>query len=248
MTASSITVRDAAGDPKALMTDLAAGVHTPVHLEDATQRAALLAPLGAPADAAWASGNGSIIAVLKGIFGRLASGLAASENHIGSVSGESAVVSANFSRPNDTTPYVAGDLIANSTVAGSVAPTPLPVARTNQNTGLMRRFRLATNRIGSGTEVVRIHFFTIAPTVVNGDNGAFSANGVASGHIGFVDITLDRLFTDGARGAGIPLVGSDFMFSTPAGTQNVFFLLEARTGFTPLANQTFTVTAEVMRD
>src|SRR4051812_38133546 len=84
--------------------------------------------------------------------------------------GKSAVVGASFTRPANTTPYTANNLIANNTAAGSVTPIPLPVARVNAGTGVVRRIRVSTSNTGlTGTEVVSVELFKLSPTVANGD-------------------------------------------------------------------------------
>jgi hypothetical protein len=42
------------------------------------------------------------------------------------------IVSARFTRPSDTTAYASGDLVANSTTAGSVVPMSFPAWSTSQ--------------------------------------------------------------------------------------------------------------------
>lgn len=43
----------------------------------------------------------------------------------GDASGAVALIAASFTRPADTAAYAVGDLVANSTTAGSVAAMPL---------------------------------------------------------------------------------------------------------------------------
>jgi hypothetical protein len=142
-----------------------------------------------------------------------------------------------------------GDLVANSTTAGSVTPLAFTVARQNGGTGAIRRARLSTNKTGlAGTEAFRLHLFKTSPTPVNGDNGAFSVNGIAAIHIGIFDFTLDRVFSDGAKGIAAPAVGGEIIFDAAAGSQQVFGLIEARGAYTPASGETFTVALETLRD
>lgn len=172
-----------------------------------------------------------------------------SENHLGGVTGYSAVVTGTNTRPADTTAYAVGDLVANSTTAGSVTPVTLAVARVNNGTGSIRRIRLSTTKTGTaGTEVFRIHLFKNSPTVTNGDNGVFAAAGIAAIHLGYVDVTLDRVFTDGAKGIGVPAAGGEITFDPATGTPNIFALLEARSAYTPASGEVFTIAAETLRD
>ena len=179
--------------------------------------------------------------------------LAGGETHVGQVGGESAVATASVTRPADTTAYAVGDLVANSTNAASVTPITLLAARVNGGTGLIRRIRLSTTHTGlAGTETFRVHLFKSDPTassgVANGDNGAFSVNGVAAIHLGYADVTLDRVFRDGSKGIATPAVGSDILFDAATGSRSIYALIEARTAYTPASGETFALALEVLRD
>lgn len=196
-------------------------------------------------------GDGSygeyVYAVLANAFG--GDPLPAGEAHLGRVGGESAVAGASFSRPANTTAYSIGDLVADNVTAGSVTPITIAAARINAGTGSIVRCRLSTNKTGlAGTEVFRVHLFKNAPTVANGDNGVFLPAGIAAIHLGYFEITLESVFSDGAKGIAMPAVGSQIVFDAGAGTQNIFALIEARTTYTPASGETFTVALEVLRD
>lgn len=202
------------------------------------------ASLPLPAGAATEAKSEAIRALLAGT---LTTTPAASEVHLGEVGGNSATPSTTITRPADTTAYASGDLISFSTTAATVnaTPTSISVARVNAGTGIIRRVRLTTTKTGlAGTEAFRVHFFRSAPTVTNGDNGAFSVNGRASLPIGTVDVTMDRVYNDGAAG----FAAADFLFTAGAGVQTLFVLLEARGAYTPISGEVFTITAEVLRD
>jgi hypothetical protein len=170
----------------------------------------------------------------------------ASEAHTGQVGGHITIASATMTRPADTVAYAVGDLIANDTVAGSVVPIALSVARANDTTGMIRRVRLKTDDAAFANQIVRAHMFRNSPTVTNGDNGAFLAT--ESGYIGYADITLDRHFSDAEKGFGVPAVGSELNFQPTAGAQTIYVLLEARTGVTPGSAKTFTLVAETFQN
>jgi len=159
--------------------------------------------------------------------------------------GITAVVSASFQRPANTTAYASGDLVADSTVAGSVAPMQLAIARLDGGSGILRRLRLYKSGTNLTSAAFRVHLFSSAPAVVNGDNGAFSSNGVAS-YIGRADITLDQAFTDGAWGSTDSTFG-DMQIKLDAG-QVVYALIEARAAYTPISAEVFTLRAEVLQD
>ena len=146
-------------------------------------------------------------------------------------------ITSSFTRPSDTTAYASGDLVANSTTAGSVTPLKF-----NIGTG---GFRLHGIRIGkSGTTITNatftLHLFESIPTVANGDNGAISTT--RSSKVGSVDLPIMVAYTDAAQ-AHIRL--GDTGFLTPlAGyttTGLVYGLLEAKAAYTPASAEVFDV-------
>lgn len=159
-------------------------------------------------------------------------------------------LSATFTRPADTNAYALGDLIANSVTAGSV----IPMAFTLGNSFPMGQFRLTRARlVKSGTTPpiantsIRIHIYqgATAPTVTNGDNGAWLTAGAAN-WLGNVDITSMLAFSDGCAGTGSCPAGSEMLIRTNTGDQ-LFALLQTQgsTGtYTPVSGEVFTLTLE----
>jgi hypothetical protein len=153
--------------------------------------------------------------------------------------------SASFTRPADITPYSANDLIANSTTAGSV----LPLTLTTTNLFGTSAFRLTRARLTkSGTTppssaTIRIHLYqSAAPTVTNGDNGAFSTAGGAN-WLGNIDVTSMVAFTDGCTGIGSAAAGSEMYIKAASGTQ-IFAYLQVLAAYTPISGEVFTLTLE----
>jgi hypothetical protein len=172
---------------------------------------------------------------------------AASEAHLGQVGGAIANPSANFTRPNDTTAYASGDLVANSTTAGSVSAMTFTVARVSSGSVMLRRCRFQKSGTSVNNASFRVHLFASAPgTVTNGDNGAFSVSGAAD-YLGAFDVTVDRAFTDGALGFGNPVVGFEIGIKLSSGT-TIRGLIEARAAYTPVAQEVFTVGFDAYQD
>ncbi len=171
---------------------------------------------------------------------------AAGESHLGSVSGHSIIVGDTFTRPADTTAYAVGDLVANNVTAGSVTPLTLQVARANDTYVTIPRLRLKKSGTSLTNAQFRVHLYKALPTLTNGDNGAWLTT--ESTYIGSVDITMDKAFSDGAKGFGVPSVGSAFIADPSTGTRNIYALIEARAAYTPASAESFTLTAEVLRD
>lgn len=172
---------------------------------------------------------------------------AAGELHLGEVGGKAAIATGTFTRPADTTAYASGDLVANNTTAGSVTPITLTVGRGASGSaasGMIRRVRLITSSTNITNAAFRIHFYkTTSPTVTNGDNGAWLSNQSAN-YIGSIDVTVDKAFSDGAGGIGIPSLGSEINFTT----QTIYALIEARAAYTPTSAGTFTINLECLQN
>lgn len=146
---------------------------------------------------------------------------------------ESLRVSATFNRPADITAYSIGDLVANSTTAGSVAAMSFAaIAASSGGKGLIRAVKI--DKTGTAAASLRAHFWSAAPTVGAGDNAALSA--IKAGYLGYIDVTLNAVFSDGAVGVGTGEVPFDLTAST-----TVYCLLEARSAFTPTSASTYTV-------
>lgn len=184
---------------------------------------------------------------LKTIAAQIAAAQVAGENHIGEVGGNTAVVGGNFTRPANTTAYSVGQLVANSTAAGSVQPIACAVARKNAGTGVITGLRLSKSGASLVNAAFRVHLFKTAPTSIAGDGVTFAGavNGVTAIAIGYFDITMDQTYSDGAKGfAAI----NGKAFDAAAGSQNVYALIEARGAYTPVSGETFTLALEALRD
>lgn len=151
------------------------------------------------------------------------------------------VTSNTITRPSDTTAYASGDLVANSTTAGSVTPFTLTIPYGN---GLkIWRAVIAKSQASVTNANFKLHLFADSPTVANGDNGAISPT--SSNYFGFitVDGTGGLLFSDTFNASGIFVNNS---LAAPlvivADTdRKVYGLLEARAAYSPASAETFTV-------
>lgn len=158
--------------------------------------------------------------------------------------GDVALVSASFTRPADTTAYASGDLVANSTTAGSVTPMTFTIGNYLNQGCMIRRARIRKTNTGVTNASFRLHLYrTTSPTVSNGDNGAWLSNQAAN-YIGAIDVTVDRAFTDGAAGNGVPVSGAE----VNSAVNVVYGLLEARGAYTPGNAEVFTIELEVIRN
>lgn len=153
-------------------------------------------------------------------------------------------LSASFTRPNDTTAYAAGDLVANATSAGAVVPLRIDlgnIAAVGHGMTRITRARLTKSGISPTNANFRVHLYETLPTPANGDNGAWSTDKAAN-WLGNIDVTSMLAFTDGCTGTGSATAGSEMFLRLASGT--IFALLEAKAAYTPVANEVFTLTLE----
>lgn len=150
-------------------------------------------------------------------------------------------LSASFTRPNDTTAYASGDLVANSTTAGSVVPLSLALANPAQVQTIIKRCRLVKSDTTATNGQFRVHFYGASPTVANGDNGAWSTNKAAN-YFGSIDVTVIA-FSDGCAGTGAVTAGAEMQINITSGS-TIYCLVEARAAYTPAAQEVFTLSVE----
>lgn len=151
---------------------------------------------------------------------------------------------AAFTRPNDTTPYAAsGDLVANSTTAGSVTPMTFNGATPLRQAYIVRRVRFQKSTTTTTNASFRLHLYTALPTVTNGDNAAWVSPG--SNYVGSLDVTVDKVFSDVSVGYGVPVAGSEIIVQPGDGT-GLYGLVEARAAYAPGAQEVFTITLETL--
>jgi hypothetical protein len=157
------------------------------------------------------------------------------------------VAQASFTRPGDTTAYASGDLVANSTTAGSVVALTFAAPRIPGGGMRILAARLFKSGTGITSAAFRLHLLRATPTFNAGDNAALNITGGAS-YLGALDITCDRAFADGAFGRGLPLVGSAMVVMAAADDASLYGFLEARGAYTPGNAEAFTLTLELDRD
>ena len=147
-------------------------------------------------------------------------------------------VSQNFTRPADTTAYADGDLIANSTTAGSVVPLLFVVPGPHQGIRILGARISKTDETDVANTQMTLHFYTDSPTCANGDNGAWSTD--LAGYVGsHASGAVMTAFTDEAA------IKKDFG-ATPItahldADSKLYALLEADAAYTPASAEVFTV-------
>lgn len=152
------------------------------------------------------------------------------------------LLTASFARPNDTTAYADGDLVANSTTAGSVVPLTW-VGRPLPTYGLVRRVFVRRSSTGADSANFRLYLIggSSAPTVANGDNAAFSSalgDNVLGTLTGSINIPGN---SNGRMGIFTPESG----VSIAVDRGSMWGLLMATGAYAPTASETFTLTLEI---
>jgi hypothetical protein len=157
------------------------------------------------------------------------------------------LTSNTITRPADTTAYASGDLVANSTTAGSVTPFSFTNAvRFPGGSVRVERCRIQKSGTSTTNAAFRVHIYSGTPaSIANGDNGAWSTSIV--GYVGAFDVTLDRAFTNGAEGAGLTLTSTPMTCKTVGSAITLYALIEARGAYTPASAETFTILLEAYR-
>lgn len=158
---------------------------------------------------------------------------------------EKVIVSETFTRPADTTSYVAGDRVCNSTSACTIGTLTGALAA---NGGVLDLTQVKLTVSGTqATLNFRIHFFGTAPTYTVNDNGVFNASGVLAANVRaanyscFVDVGMMFVGTDGAWGRGVPGGGS-CKITNPSGT-SIYYAIETLSSVTGVNGETIIVEA-----
>lgn len=153
------------------------------------------------------------------------------------VSGSTLCVSAEFTRPADTTAYAVDDVVSNSTTT----TTPLTftnAARVGNGTGYIVSARMAKSTNTTTNASFRLWLYRDNPTTPPGDNSPFAllwANRTV--RMGFIDFTLSTAGT-GSNSASDFKVGLNIPFFAVNG-RNLYGVLIARGAYTPASGEQF---------
>lgn len=163
--------------------------------------------------------------------------------------GLQAIAATQFARPGNTTAYAAGDLVADTVTAGSVAVVAIP----NAVRAAGEAFRIERCRLRKSTTTLtaanfRVYICRALPTFSVGDNGALNVAGALAiddiaNVVGWFDITMDRSATAGARGVGVPSLGPAITVIPSSGT-TLYAFIEATGAYAPGNAETFNMTLE----
>jgi hypothetical protein len=154
------------------------------------------------------------------------------------VTGIIANPTSTLTRPANTTAYASGELIANSTTAGSVVVPSFTVPASGVG---IQRIRLKTNATTGwgGVNILVTLWGAVAPTYTNGDGGTY-APATTGDMLGQYMVTLNQ-YGDAASGNGAIVVGS---VAALAGYSTLYWDAQIQSAATPISGQTFKLTAE----
>jgi hypothetical protein len=167
--------------------------------------------------------------------------LPAGGNSIGAVASNSVLSSATVTRPADTAPYVARDVI--STAVGAAIEFS-GMARAVGGTGTIVKARLMTNQ-STNTAQYRLHLFHTAPTAIadNAQYAMLDAN--KDKRIGMIDFPAAATEGTGSDAAASMRPSSDGSYPPPnlwykcaAADTKLYGILETLSAFTPASGQT----------
>jgi hypothetical protein len=176
--------------------------------------------------------------------------LPAGEIFLGFVGGKQKNVSANFTRPNDSTAYAAGDQVANSTSSPTVM-TFSGVARANAGSGVI----IAATLLDSAAQTTKGQFdlflFDTTMTPANDNAAAAPTDTVMGTCIGVIQFNAPIVGdpTSGATGNCIFQANNlSIPFTTGASSQDIFGMIVVRNAYTPVAQEIFTVRLTVIQN
>lgn len=159
----------------------------------------------------------------------------------------SASASADFTRPADTTAYASGDLVANSTTAGSVTPMQFIMPASISGHIHIHRCRLLKSDASTTNAAFRVHFFTSSPVFSNGDNGAIIPDNPTA-YLGYIDVTVAHAFATDAVGWGGAATDALAIAADLDAGASIYCALEARGAYTPASAEVFTLMVRIRFD
>ena len=151
--------------------------------------------------------------------------------------------SSNFTRPANTTTYATGQLVANSTTAGSVAPLSWTAARVSAGNFRITRTRMSLSSKSVTSTSFRVHYFNASTAVQNGDGATFDPTTLAD-EVCEMDVTISLAGNDVSLGYGAPNQGVSCDVALGSGS-TLYGLVEARAAYGPGSGETITVIPEI---
>lgn len=158
------------------------------------------------------------------------------------------VIQASVTRPNDTTPYTSGDVIGTSVTAALELED---VARSNGGSGMIMSALVIDSANQATQPSLELWLFT-APLAVVADNAPFAPTDAEMlTLVGVITLSSAKVGNATVGAGGNLAIVSDVVatpFKCGGGTTNLYGYLVVRNGYTPVADETFTVTLTSLQD
>lgn len=167
--------------------------------------------------------------------------------------GKAIAIAASITRPNDTTAYAAGDAITDSTSS----PTALAfsgAARVNGGTGVVVGATLIDSANQSTKGDFDLFLFEASYTPDNDNSGVTPTDSELETCIGVIRFSAgDFVVGDASSGASgnalcLGPVANPFAFTCGGGSTSLYGALVARSAYTPVANEKFTIRLRILQD
>ena len=162
--------------------------------------------------------------------------------------GRSKQISANFTRPADTTAYAAGDAVTNST-SSPAAITFSNCARISGGTGIITGCTLVDSANVATAGSFELWIFTASPTPDN-DNAAFTpTDGECETLVGVYPLSTSYV-GDATSGAGGNRVyeSDEKLKPFTCATTDLYGLVVVRNAYVPVSAEKFTFILRVLQD
>lgn len=207
------------------------------------------AGVGAPADAAWVSGSGSIVAIMKNVAAALAGNLKAvlqtGSNVVGYFRQDAPIVATGtLTRPANTTPYAAGQIVSAAANGQTTTPFSFTLAAVNGDGGFVINARLVKSTTSLTAAAFRLFFFdSAAPTLTSlGDQNSYASPKIAdyAAYVGYMDFNAGVAGTDNASFEGVPSQQL-LAFLCAGGSKVVYGVLTCTGAYTPGNAEVFDV-------
>jgi len=163
------------------------------------------------------------------------------EDHLGEVGGNLLMIATEFTRPNDSTPYTANDVVSNDATTTTMQALAA-AARVAGLGGYVVGIRVATDK-KSITPRMRVHFFNTTGATLAGDNLAWKdVYADSAKRVGYVDLPAMITAADATNSDNSRALDLTVRMPYTCVATSLYFVLETLDAFTPAALEKFTVT------
>lgn len=174
-------------------------------------------------------------------------GVTAGETHLGEVGGNLIMISTEFTRPSDTSPYSINDVVSNDT-ATTTMQALANAARVSGGSGYIVGIRISTDK-KSIVPQFRVHFYNTNGATLSGDNANWQDKYAdASKRVAYYDMPAMSTGADTTNSDMSRALDMTMRIPYVCAATSLYFVLETLTAFTPASGEKFTVTIFVDRN